>query len=81
MNQRAGMKPHDELLGILTTFERCLQIMNLAVEHHIGQPWVAQQIKLLEKEYGLTLYKINGRRVIELTEAGRLLGKYANRKK
>jgi len=73
------MKPHE--LGILTTLERYLHIMNVAVEHHIRQPWVAQEIKLLEKEYGLTLYKINGRRVIELTEAGRLLLKYANRKK
>ncbi len=79
MNQRGKMNTHE--LGILTTLERSLHIMNVAVEHHIRQPWVAQQIKLLEKEYGLTLYKINGRRVIELTEAGRLLLKYANRKK
>ena len=55
-----------ELLRILMTVERCLRITNTAVEHHIRQPWVAQQIKLLEKE---------------LTEAGRLLLKYANRKK
>ena len=72
------MKPHE--LGILTTLEKCLQIINVAVEHHIRQPWVAQQIKVLEKEYGLTLCKTNGRQVIELTEAGRLLLKYTNRK-
>ena len=79
MDQKGGMKPHE--LGILTTFERCLHIMNVAVQHHMSQPWVSQQIKLLEKEYGLTLYKIDGHRVIEPTEAGRLLLKYANRKK
>ena len=73
------MNPHE--LSLLTTLERCLRIMNVAVEHHIRQPWVAQQIKVLEKEYGLTLCKINGRQVIELTEAGRLLLKYTNRKK
>ncbi len=79
MDQRGGMKPHE--LGILTTVEICLHIMNVAVQHHMSKPWVAQQIKLLEKEYGLTLYKLNGRQVIELTEAGRLLHKYVNRKK
>jgi len=79
MNQRGGMKPHE--LGILTTLERCLRTMAVAVEHHMSQPWVSQQIKLLEKEYGLTLCKINGRQMIELTEAGKLLLKYANRRK
>ncbi len=79
MNQRGGMKPHE--LGILTTFERCLHIMNVAVQHHMSQPWVSQQIKLLEKEHGLTVCKINGRQVIELTEAGKLLLKYTNRRK
>ena len=63
------------------THERCLHIMNVAVEHHIRQPWVAQQIEILEKEYGLILYKIKGGGGIELTQAGRLLLKYANRKK
>ncbi len=73
------MNPHDELLRILMTVERCLSFTN-AVELHLRQPWVAQQIKLLEKDYGLKLCKINGCRMIELTEAGRLLVKYANRK-
>lgn len=49
-----------------------------ADELRIRQPSVTQQIKLLEREYGLNLYTINGRG-IELTQAGRLLLKYAKK--
>jgi DNA-binding transcriptional LysR family regulator len=45
---------------------------------HIRQPSVTQQIKALEREYGLNLYTVNGRG-IELTPAGRLLLKYAKK--
>jgi DNA-binding transcriptional LysR family regulator len=49
-----------------------------ADELHIRQPSVTQQIKALEREYGLNLYTVNGRG-IELTPAGRLLLKYAKK--
>ena len=49
-----------------------------AAELHIKQPSVTQQVKLLEKEYRVKLYNVNGRGV-ELTPAGRLFLKYAKR--
>ncbi len=49
-----------------------------AADLHIRQPSVTQQIKVLEKEYRVKLYEVNGRG-IELTPAGRLLLKYAKK--
>ena len=49
-----------------------------ADELHITQPSVTQQIKALEREYGLNLYTVNGRG-IEPTPAGRILLKYAKK--
>ena len=49
-----------------------------ADELHIRQPSVTQQIKALEREYGLNLYTVNGRG-IEPTPAGRILLKYAKK--
>ncbi len=48
-----------------------------ADELHIRQPSVSQQIKSLEKDYGIKLYKAYPGKGIELTQAGRLLLKYA----
>jgi len=64
-------------LSILMTVARCKSITKAATELHIKQPSVTQQVKRLEKEYGLILYKIKGGRGIELTQAGRLFLKYA----
>ncbi len=54
-------------------------VTKTADELHIRQPSVTQQIKSLEKECGIKLYKAYaGRgRGIELTQAGKLLLKYA----
>ena len=49
-----------------------------ADELHIRQPSVTQQIKALEREYGINLYTVNGRG-IEPTPAGRILLKYAKK--
>jgi len=65
-------------LKIWTTIARHLSITKAAEELHIRQPSVTQQIKLLEKEYGVRLYNVNGRGV-ELTPAGRLSLKYAKK--
>jgi len=48
-----------------------------ADELHIRQPSVSQQIKSLEKDYGIKLYKAYPGKGIELTQSGRLLLKYA----
>jgi len=66
-------------LKIWTTIARHLSITKAAGELRIKQPSVTQQIRRLEKEYGLILYKIKGGRGIELTPAGRLSLKYAKR--
>ncbi len=52
-------------------------VTKTADELHIRQPSVTQQIKSLEKECGIKLYKYYPGRGIELTQAGKLLLKYA----
>ncbi len=52
-------------------------VTKAADELHIRQPSVTQQIRSLEKDCGIKLYKAYSRRGIELTQAGRLLLKYA----
>ncbi len=52
-------------------------VTKAADELHIRQPSVTQQIKSLEKDCGIKLYKAYSRRGIELTQAGMLLLKYA----
>ncbi len=53
-------------------------VTKTADELHVRQPTVSQQIKSLENEFGLKLYKVyyTGKG-IELTQAGKLLLKYA----
>jgi len=65
-------------LKIWTTIARRLSITKAAEELHIKQPSVSQQIKLLEKGYGVKLYEVNSRGV-ELTSSGRLFLKYAKK--
>ncbi len=65
-------------LKIWTTIARRLSITKAAAELHIKQPSVTQQIKLLEKDYGVKLYEVN-RRGVDLTPAGRVVLKYAKR--
>ena len=52
-------------------------ISKAADELHIRQPSVSIQVKRLEKEYGLKLYKFTAGRRMELTQAGKLLLKHA----
>jgi DNA-binding transcriptional LysR family regulator len=52
-------------------------VTKTADELHIRQPSVSQQIKTLEKECGIKLYKVYTGKGIELTAAGKLLLKYA----
>jgi len=65
-------------LKIWTTISRRLSITKAAAELRIKQPSVSQQIRLLEKEYRVKLYNVN-RRGIEVTQAGRVVLKYAKR--
>ncbi len=48
-----------------------------ADELQIRQPSVSQQIRSLEEDCGVKLYKVNTGKGIELTQAGKLLLKYA----
>ncbi len=65
-------------LKIWTTVAKHRSMTRAANELRIKQPSVTQQMKLLEKEYRVKLYKVNGRGV-ELTPAGRLSLKYAKK--
>ena len=65
-------------LKIWTTVAKRQSMTKAAEELRIRQPSVTQQVKLLEREYRLTLYTVNGRG-IELTPAGKHLLKYAKK--
>ena len=52
-------------------------VTKTADELHIRQPSVSQQIKSLEKDCGIKLYKVYAGKGIELTQAGKTLLKYA----
>jgi DNA-binding transcriptional LysR family regulator len=54
-------------------------VTKTADELHIRQPSVSQQIKSLEKDSGIKLYKVHTGKGIELTQAGKLLLKYAKK--
>ncbi len=53
------------------------QSVTKADELHIRQPTVSMQIKSLQKECGIKLYKAYRGKGIELTQAGKLLLKHA----
>lgn len=65
-------------LKIWTTVAKRQSMTKTAEELRIRQPSVTQQVKLLEKEYGIQLYQVNGRG-IELTAAGKRLLIYAKK--
>jgi DNA-binding transcriptional LysR family regulator len=52
-------------------------VTKTADELHIRQPSVSQQIRSLEENCGLKLYKVYTGKGIELTPAGKLVLKYA----
>ncbi len=52
-------------------------VSKTADELHIRQPSVTEQIRFLENEFGIKLYKAYPSKGIELTRAGKLLLKYA----
>ncbi len=52
-------------------------VTKTADELHMRQPSVSQQIKSLEEDCGIKLYKVYTGKGIELTQAGKLLLKYA----
>ncbi len=54
-------------------------VTKAADELHIRPPTVTQQIRSLEKDCGIKLYKAYAGKGIELTQAGKLLLKYAKK--
>ncbi len=63
-------------LAIFRAAAKYLNLTKAADELHIGQSSVSKQLKLLEKEFALELYRRTGQG-IELTEEGRLFLKEA----
>jgi len=67
-------------LSIWIVVAKHQNVTKTADELHIKQPSVSQQIKSLQKECGIKLYKVNtGNLGIELTQAGKLLLKHAKK--
>jgi len=67
-------------LSVWVVVAKHQNVSKTADELHIRQPSVSQQIKSLENEFGIELYKVNmvnKGKGIELTQAGKLLLKYA----
>jgi DNA-binding transcriptional LysR family regulator len=58
-------------LRIFSSIAKCLNVTKASAELHISQPSVSQQVKLLQEEYGVTLYRKNSRGV-QLTDEGLL---------
>ncbi len=64
-------------LSVWVVVAKHQSVSKTADELHIRQPSVTQQIKSLENEFGIKLYKVHVGKGIELTQAGKLLLKYA----
>ncbi len=64
-------------LSVWVVVAKHQNVSKTADELHIRQPSVSQQIKSLQNEFGIKLYKVQAGQGIELTQAGRLLLKYA----
>jgi DNA-binding transcriptional LysR family regulator len=64
-------------LSVWVVVAKHQSVTKAADELHIRQPSVSIQVKRLEKEYGTKLYKVDAGKGIELTQAGKLLLKYA----
>ena len=63
---------------MFATVARLRNLTRASAELNVSQPALTQQLKNLEKEYQLKLYKKGGKGV-ELTEAGKILLKYVKR--
>ncbi len=66
-------------LSIWIVIAKYLNVTKAADDLNIKQPSVSQQIKWLENDSGIKLYKVNKDKGIELTEAGKILLKYAKK--
>jgi DNA-binding transcriptional LysR family regulator len=64
-------------LSIWIVVAKHQNVTKTADELHIRQPSVSQQIKSLQNEFGIKLYKAYIGKGIELTPAGKTLLKYA----
>ncbi len=64
-------------LSVWVVVAKHQNVSKTADELHIRQPSVSQQIKSLENEFEIKLYKAYPGKGIELTQAGKTLLKYA----
>ncbi|MGB9148657.1 MAG: LysR family transcriptional regulator, partial [Burkholderiales bacterium] len=58
---------------------RGLNLSDAAEALHTSQPGISKQIKLLEEELGVDIFVRNGKRVVDVTEAGKQVLTYAAR--
>ncbi len=56
-----------------------LNLSSAAEALHTSQPGISKQIKLLEEELGVDIFVRNGKRVVDVTEAGKQILTYAAR--
>jgi len=66
-------------LSIWIVVAKHLNVTKAADDLNIRQPSVSQQIKCLENNSGIKLYKVNKGKGIELTEAEKILLKYVKK--
>ncbi|MEY4729823.1 MAG: HTH-type transcriptional regulator CysB, partial [Pseudomonadota bacterium] len=53
-----------------------LNLSSAAEALHTSQPGISKQIKLLEDELGVDIFVRNGKRVVDVTEAGKQILTY-----
>ncbi len=68
-----------QLKYIVEVQRRGLNVSDAAEALHTSQPGISKQIKLLEDELGTDIFVRNGKRVVDVTEAGKQILAYAER--
>ena len=68
-----------QLRYLRETVRRRLNVSEAAEALHTSQPGVSKQIRLLEEELGVQILVRRGKRVVDITEAGRLIVDVAER--
>ncbi|OGI48110.1 MAG: transcriptional regulator CysB [Candidatus Muproteobacteria bacterium RBG_16_65_34] len=62
-----------QLRYISTVARRGLKVSDAAQRLHTTQPGVSKQIRMLEEELGVDIFQRNGKRLVEITEAGKII--------
>lgn len=68
-----------QLRYLVEVFQAGLNVSQAAENLHTSQPGVSKQIRLLEEELGVDVFVRNGKRVVGVTEPGRIILEMATR--